>query len=90
MFYYVHSMMAVTKVMLNLGEQKVIENVAEDNLIYLCQGVFQMRKTNLWNNEQGSNWLDGGAPFYNVYRSKDGVFYSVGCIEPKFYKNFMQ
>lgn len=49
-----------------------------------------MRKTKLWNNEQGQNWLDGGAPFYNVYKSKNGVFYSVGCIEPKFYKNFMQ
>ena len=48
-----------------------------------------MRKTNMWNNEQGQNWLDGGAPFYNVYKAKDGVFYSVGCIEPKFYKNFM-
>lgn len=89
MFYYVHSLMAVTKVLLNLGQpSKLIENVAEDNLVYLCQGVFQLRKTDLWNSEQGQNWLDGGAHFYNVYRAKDGVFYSVGCIEPKFYKNF--
>ena len=49
MFYYVHSLMAVTKVMLHLGQKQVVENIAEDNLIYLCQGVFKMRKTNLWN-----------------------------------------
>ena len=36
MFYYVHSMMAVTKVLLNLGKPQVIQNVAEDNLVYLC------------------------------------------------------
>jgi hypothetical protein len=51
MFYYAHSMMAVTKILLNLGQSKVIENIAEDNLVYLCQGVFDMRKTSLWNNE---------------------------------------
>ena len=34
--------------------------------------------------------LDGGAPFYNVYKSKDGVWFTVACIEPKFYKNFLQ
>lgn len=89
MFYYAHSVMAVTKILLNLGQSKIVENVAIDNLVYLCQGVFQMRESSLWNNEQGSNWLDGGAPFYNVYKAKDSVFYSVGCIEPKFYKNFM-
>lgn len=37
MFYYVHSLMAVTKVLLNLGQpSKLVENVAEDNLVYLC------------------------------------------------------
>jgi crotonobetainyl-CoA:carnitine CoA-transferase CaiB-like acyl-CoA transferase len=91
MFYYVHSLMAVTQVLLNLGKKDlVIENVASENLLYLCQGVLSLRETGLWNNEQGSNWLDGGAPFYTVYKAKDGVFYSVGCIEPKFYDNFMQ
>lgn len=34
--------------------------------------------------------MDGGAPFYNVYKAKDGVFYAVGCVEPKFYRNFMR
>lgn len=49
-----------------------------------------MREVGLWNNEQGSNWLDGGAPFYQIYPTKDKKFYSVACIEPKFYKNFLQ
>lgn len=68
----------------------MVENIACDNLIYLCQGVLKMRDLGLWNNEQGSNWLDGGAPFYSIYKAKDGAFFTVACIEQKFFKNFVQ
>ena len=49
-----------------------------------------MREVGLWNSEQGQNWLDGGAPFYSVYMSKDREFFSVAPIEQKFYRNFIQ
>ena len=77
MFYYAHSLMAVTKVLLKLSSSPpsegltVIENIAADNLMYMSQGVFRMREIGLWNNPQGQNWLDGGAPFYSIYRCKD-------------------
>ncbi|KAF5367465.1 hypothetical protein D9758_003785 [Tetrapyrgos nigripes] len=38
---------------------------------------------------RGTNILDGGAPFYNVYPCKDGQWMSVGCNEPKFFKLFI-
>ncbi|KAI0696078.1 CoA-transferase family III domain-containing protein [Cytidiella melzeri] len=34
--------------------------------------------------------LDGGAPFYNVYTCADGRWMSVGCLEPQFYKQFLE
>lgn len=34
--------------------------------------------------------LDGGAPFYDVYTCKDGKWISVGCLEPHFFKAFIQ
>ncbi|KAJ3568483.1 hypothetical protein NP233_g5678 [Leucocoprinus birnbaumii] len=37
----------------------------------------------------GTNTLDGGAPFYNTYECKDGMFMSVGCLEPQFFKVFI-
>ncbi|KAF7312329.1 Acyl-CoA dehydrogenase [Mycena indigotica] len=40
--------------------------------------------------ERGSRLLDGGAPFYNVYTCGDGRWISVGCIEPAFYKLFIE
>jgi alpha-methylacyl-CoA racemase len=33
--------------------------------------------------------LDGGAPFYNIYTCADGRWMSLGCIEPQFYKAFL-
>ncbi|THV03200.1 CoA-transferase family III [Dendrothele bispora CBS 962.96] len=39
---------------------------------------------------RGTNILDGGAPFYGVYPCKDGRWMSIGCIEHKFFKLFIQ
>lgn len=34
---------------------------------------------------RGEAGLNGGAPYYNVYRCRDGRYISVGCIEPWFW-----
>lgn len=34
--------------------------------------------------------LAGGAPFYGVYICKDGRHVSVGCLEPQFFKTFVE
>ncbi|KAI7891051.1 CoA-transferase family III domain-containing protein [Mucor mucedo] len=39
----------------------------------------------LWGNERGTNMLDGGAHFYEVYKTKDDQYMAVGAIEPQFY-----
>ncbi|EGN98917.1 hypothetical protein SERLA73DRAFT_181644 [Serpula lacrymans var. lacrymans S7.3] len=38
---------------------------------------------------RGSNILDGGAPFYDVYTCSDGRWMSVGCVEPVFFAEFI-
>jgi crotonobetainyl-CoA:carnitine CoA-transferase CaiB-like acyl-CoA transferase len=37
--------------------------------------------------ERGRTWLSGKWPWYNVYRTKDGKYLSVGAFEPHFYAN---
>lgn len=51
----------------------------------------------IWTGERGTNMLDGGAPFYDTYQTKDGRYMAVyspnqeihlmnsGAIEPQFY-----
>src|SRR5688500_5364281 len=38
-----------------------------------------------WSEERGTNILDTGAPWYDVYETKDGKYVSIGAIEGKFY-----
>jgi alpha-methylacyl-CoA racemase len=42
-----------------------------------------------WSEERGSNILDTGAPWYNVYETQDGKFVSIGSIEERFYKELL-
>lgn len=42
-------------------------------------------KTEVWKRERGTNMLDGGAPFYDTYETRDGGYMAVGAIEPQFY-----
>jgi alpha-methylacyl-CoA racemase len=43
-----------------------------------------------WSEERGTNILDTGAPWYNVYETKDGKFVSIGAIETRFYEELLQ
>jgi len=43
-----------------------------------------------WSDARGSNFLDGGAPFYRCYEAACGGYLSVGPLEDKFYRNFLR
>ncbi|KAF8501882.1 CoA-transferase family III domain-containing protein [Hysterangium stoloniferum] len=43
----------------------------------------------LFAQDTGSNPLDGGAPYYGVYRCRDGKWFTVAALEPQFYKIFL-
>lgn len=43
----------------------------------------------MWDRERGDNVLDGAAPWYDVYETKDGEYMSVGAIENPFYTIFL-
>jgi alpha-methylacyl-CoA racemase len=42
------------------------------------------RASGFWG-ERGTNMLDTGAPFYEVYECADGAWIATGAIEPQFY-----
>lgn len=41
-------------------------------------------------NARGTNMLDTGAHFYDVYKCNDGKYVSIGSIEPQFYVQLLQ
>jgi alpha-methylacyl-CoA racemase len=60
-----------------------------DGAAYLMGPMFGLFSQGSWRDERGVNVLDGGAPWYNVYQTKDGKWLSVGAIEQRFYAEFV-
>ena len=44
----------------------------------------------IWEPERGTNLLDTGAHFYDVYETSDGKYVSIGSIEPQFYAELLR
>jgi len=55
----------------------------------LAHFVWALRSTGRWNDERGTNRLDSGAPFYDVYATADGRYMAVGALEDRFYTEFV-
>jgi alpha-methylacyl-CoA racemase len=51
----------------------------------LATSVYAQKAMGWWRSERGSNLLDSGAHFYDVYETSDGRYVAVGAIEPQFY-----
>ena len=48
------------------------------------------RAGEMWQDERGTNMLDTGAHFYEVYETKDGGYMAVGAIERQFYAELLK
>lgn len=71
------------------GLGQVIDAAMVDGSAYLMMLVYSLRAQGMWREEPGTNLLDTGAPFYDVYKTSDGQYLSVGALEPKFYAQLL-
>jgi alpha-methylacyl-CoA racemase len=67
------------------GEGQVVDVAMVDGAAVLMTMIWDFTAMGLWNAERGTNLLDTGAHFYDVYECADGGHVSVGAIEPQFY-----
>jgi alpha-methylacyl-CoA racemase len=71
------------------GLGQVVDAAMIDGVASLMGFVYELRSLGMWGGQPGSNLLDTGAPFYDVYRCSDGGYVAVGCLEPQFYAAFL-
>lgn len=67
------------------GRGQVVDAAMVDGAAILMTMFYGFRAMGIWEDERGTNLLDGGAPFYDAYECKDGKFISLGALEPQFY-----
>jgi len=71
------------------GRGQVVDVAMIDGVASLMGFVYELRGLGMWGGPPGSNLLDTGAPFYDVYECSDGRYVAVGCLEPQFYAEFV-
>ncbi|MEV6288713.1 CaiB/BaiF CoA-transferase family protein [Kribbella sp. NPDC051770] len=67
------------------GRGQVVDAAIVDGSAHLTTMLLGALASGVWKQERGTNLLDTGAPFYDVYETADGKHMGVGAIEPKFY-----
>jgi alpha-methylacyl-CoA racemase len=72
------------------GRGQVIDAAMVDGAAALMTMTYTLRSAGIWQDVRGTNMLDTGAHFYEVYETSDGGYLGVGAIEPQFYAELMQ
>ncbi len=69
---------------------QVVDAAMVDGAAVLMTMMHGMRHMGFWSDERGTNLLDSGAHFYEVYETADAKFVSLGSIEPQFYAELLK
>ncbi len=72
------------------GEGQVVDAAMVDGAAVLMAMFHSMTAMGFWSEERGTNLLDTGAHFYEVYECADGEYISIGSIEPQFYAELLR
>jgi alpha-methylacyl-CoA racemase len=72
------------------GRGQVVDAAMVDGACSLSTLFYGMLANRLMTLRIGTNALDSGAPYYQVYETKDGRFMGVGAIEGRFYKELLK
>jgi alpha-methylacyl-CoA racemase len=67
------------------GRGQVVDAAMVDGAALLMALFHGMHARGMWRDEVGTNLLDSGAPFYDVYATAGGGYVAVGALEPQFY-----
>ena len=73
------------------GKGQVVDTAMVDGTAVLMTVFWSMKQSGIFNeNAPGTNLLDTGAHFYDVFECKDGKYVSLGSIEPQFYAELLR
>jgi len=72
------------------GKGQVVDAAMVDGSAILFTQLRGLRAMGVWQDERGTNMLDTGAPFYDVFECADGRYVSVGSLEAQFYVELLR
>jgi alpha-methylacyl-CoA racemase len=72
------------------GQGQVVDAAMVEGAALLSSLIHGLRASGQWTDEPGTNLLDSGAHFYEVYETSDGEHIAVGALEPQFYAELLR
>jgi alpha-methylacyl-CoA racemase len=73
------------------GQGQVVDTAMVDGTAILMAAFWGYKTIGFFDeNHRGTNLLDTGSHFYDVYETKDGKYVSIGSIEPQFYAELLR
>lgn len=72
------------------GEGQVVDAAMSDGAASLMAAFYGHAAGGRWTDSRASNGVDGGAPYYGVYKCQDGRWIAIGSIEPQFFAILLQ
>ena len=72
------------------NQGQVIDVAMTDGVAMLLAPFYSMLAQGKWQDKRQANLLDGGAHFYGAYQCADGLYISIGSIEPQFYRTLLE
>ena len=72
------------------GTGQVIDAAMVDGAASLMTMTYTLMSAGIWKDQRGTNLLDTGAHFYEVYETSDGGYFALGAIEPQFYAELIR
>ncbi len=72
------------------GRGQVVDASMVEGASAMMTLIHALRDAGGWSDEPGTNLLDSGAHFYEVYECADGGHMAVGALEPQFYAELLR
>jgi alpha-methylacyl-CoA racemase len=72
------------------GSGSVIDVAMIDGVAAMMGNLLARMALGQWRSPPGTNFLDGGCHWYDVFETSDGGYMAVGAIETKFYESFLR
>ena len=69
---------------------QVVDSAMIDGAALLSTFFYGLLANRLMTLDIGTNMIDSGAPYYQVYETADGKYMSVGAIEERFYRELLK
>lgn len=69
------------------GTGQIVDAAMVDGASLLMTFIHGLYEAQMWNPQRGTNIVDGGAAYYDTYKTADDEYVAVGAVEPAFFEN---